>query len=49
MAVNPEKHRHVNYKDAIEFINWLISKEGQKVIGSFKNKSGNQLFIPNAK
>jgi tungstate transport system substrate-binding protein len=49
MAVNPEKHKHVKYKEAVEFINWLISKEGQQAIGSFKDKNGNQLFIPNAK
>ncbi|MEW6215883.1 MAG: substrate-binding domain-containing protein [Nitrospirota bacterium] len=49
MAVNPERHRHVKYKEAMEFINWLISKEGQQAITSLKDKYGNQLFIPNAK
>ena len=49
MAVNPEKHKHVKYKEAMEFVNWLISDEGQQAIGSFKDKNGNQLFIPNAK
>jgi tungstate transport system substrate-binding protein len=49
MAVNPEKHKHVKYKESMEFINWLISKEGQETIASFKDKNGNQLFIPNAK
>jgi tungstate transport system substrate-binding protein len=49
MAVNPEKHRHVKYNEAMEFVNWLVSKEGQQAIGSFKDKNGNQLFIPNAK
>jgi tungstate transport system substrate-binding protein len=49
MAVNPEKHKHVKYKEALTFINWLISKEGQQAIGSFKDKNGNALFIPNAK
>lgn len=49
MAVNPEKHKHVKYKEAMELINWLISKEGQQAVGSFKDKNGNQLFIPNAK
>jgi tungstate transport system substrate-binding protein len=49
MAVNPEKHKHVKYKEAMEFINWLISKEGQQAIASFKDKLGNQLFVPNAK
>jgi tungstate transport system substrate-binding protein len=49
MAINPTKHKHIKYKESIEFINWLISKEGQDTIASFKDKNGNQLFIPNAK
>jgi len=49
MAVNPEKHRHVKYKEAMEFVNWIISKEGQQGIASFKDGLGNQLFYPNAK
>jgi tungstate transport system substrate-binding protein len=49
MAVNPEKHKHVKYKEAMQCIDWLISKEGQEAIGSFKDKNGNQLFTPNAK
>ena len=49
MAVNPEKFKHAKYKDAMEFVNWLISKEGQQAIASFKDSLGNQLFYPNAK
>jgi len=49
MAVNPAKQSHVKYKESMEFINWLISKEAQQAIGSFKDKNGNQLFIQNAK
>lgn len=49
MAVNPEKHKHVKYKEAMAFVNWVISKEGQQAIASFKDKLGNQLFYPNAK
>jgi len=49
MAVNPKKYRHVKYREAMEFINWLISKEGQQAIASFKDSNGNALFIPNAK
>lgn len=48
MAVNPEKHKHVQFKEAMEFVNWMISKEGQQAIGSFKDKFGNVLFFPNA-
>ena len=49
MAVNPEKHKQVKFKEAKVFIDWLISPEGQKAIGDFKDKKGNQLFTPNAK
>lgn len=48
MAVNPEKHKHVKYREATQFIDWLISKEGQNAIASFKDKLGNPLFVPNA-
>lgn len=49
MAVNPKMHKHVKFNEAMQFINWLVSKEGQQAIASFKDKYGNQLFIPNAK
>jgi tungstate transport system substrate-binding protein len=49
MAVNPKKLKTVKYKEAMEFVNWIISKEGQDTIASFKDKNNNQLFIPNAK
>ncbi len=49
MAVNPAKHKQVKYKEAMQFVDWLISPEGQKAIAAFKDKHGNQLFIPNAK
>jgi tungstate transport system substrate-binding protein len=49
MAVNPAKHKEVKYQEAIAFIDWLISPEGQLAIGAFKDRYGNQLFVPNAK
>jgi len=49
MAVNPEKHKQAKYREAKIFIDWLISPEGQKAIGDFKDKHGNRLFTPNAK
>ncbi len=49
MAVNPEKQKHVKYKEAMEFVNWITSKEGQDAVAAFKDKNGNALFIPNAK
>ena len=48
IAVNPEKHSHVNYAAAESLINWLTSEKGQRLIGEFKVK-GEQLFIPNAR
>ncbi len=48
MAVNPKKHPQVRYNEAMQFIGWLISPEGQQTIGSFKDKHGNRLFTPNA-
>jgi tungstate transport system substrate-binding protein len=48
MVVNPERHSHVKISDAMEFVDWLISKEGQEAIGSFKDAKGNKLFTPNA-
>lgn len=48
MAVNPKKHPHARYREAMEFVNWLISAEGQGAIGSFRDRRGNQLFVPNA-
>ncbi len=49
MAVNPEKNKGVKYKEAMEFVNWIISKDGQAAVAAFKDKNGNPLFIPNAK
>lgn len=49
MAINPLKHPSVKYDEALIFINWLISEEGQKVIASFKDSNGNQMFFPNAR
>lgn len=48
MAVNPEKYKHVKYAEAMAFVDWLTSEEGQKAIGEFKDAKGNQLFVPNA-
>jgi len=49
MTVNPEKHKHVKYNEAMKFINWIISEEGQQAIASYTDQRGNKLFIPNAK
>ncbi|ACI93819.1 extracellular tungstate binding protein [Afipia carboxidovorans OM5] len=47
MLVNPEKHPSVKADLGQQFIDWLISPEGQKAIADYKI-NGNQLFYPNA-
>jgi tungstate transport system substrate-binding protein len=47
ILVNPEKHPHVKKAWAQQFVDWLISSEGQTAIGAFKI-NGRQLFHPNA-
>ena len=49
MIPNPEKHKHIKNKEAREFVDWIISREGQTAIAGFKDKNGNALFNPNAK
>ena len=46
MAVNPEKHPHVNYEGAMKLIEFMTSAEGQKMIGDFTDNLGNKLFTP---
>lgn len=48
MLVNPAKFPHVKKAEGQAFIDWLISKDGQDVIASYKI-DGEQLFFPNAK
>ncbi len=47
MLVNPAKFPHVKKVQGQEFIDWLISKNGQDVIASYQI-GGEQLFFPNA-
>jgi tungstate transport system substrate-binding protein len=47
MLVNPAKHAHVKKDFGQQFIDWLISAEGQKAIADYKI-NGQQLFFPNA-
>lgn len=47
MLVNPAKHPKVKRELGQQFIDWLISPEGQKVIAGYKI-NGQQLFYPNA-
>lgn len=48
IAVNPDKHKGINYKGAKALIDWITSPEGQARIASFK-PAGEQLFFPSAK
>ena len=48
IAVNPEKHKGINYKGAKALIEWVTSPEGQAKIAAFK-PAGEQLFFPSAK
>jgi tungstate transport system substrate-binding protein len=47
MLVNPAKHPNVKKELGQQFIDWLISPEGQKRIADYKI-DGEQLFYPNA-
>jgi len=47
MLVNPEKHPSVKKVFGQQFIDWLVSSEGQKAIADYKI-NGEQLFYPNA-
>lgn len=48
IAVNPAKYKTINYKGAMQLVDWMSSKEGQKKIADFK-VDGQQLFFPSAK
>jgi len=47
MLVNPAKHPNVKAALGQQFIDWLVSPEGQQVIANYKI-NGQQLFYPNA-
>ena len=47
MLVNPKKHPAVKAQLGQQFIDWLISLEGQNAIAGYKI-NGEQLFYPNA-
>ena len=47
ILVNPEVHEHVKADLGQQFIDWILSREGQKAIADYKI-DGQQLFFPNA-
>jgi len=47
IAVNPAKYKDINYKGAMQLIDWITSAEGQKMIADYKI-NGEQVFFPSA-
>ena len=47
IVINPAKHPHVKKELAQAFADWVLSRDGQGTIASYKI-SGEQLFFPNA-
>ncbi len=47
LAVNPARHPHVKYKEAMALIAFVTGPEGQKIIGGFQ-QDGEVLFHPTA-
>ena len=45
IAVNPARHPHVKYVQAMALIGWVTSPEGQRIIGGYK-RFGKILFHP---
>ena len=48
MLVNPERNTHIKQEEAVMFMDWMTSKEGQRIIAEFK-LGGKTLFHPNAR
>ena len=48
ILVNPAKHPSVRKAEGQAFIDWILSREGQRAIADYKT-GGEQLFFPNAK
>lgn len=47
IAVNPDRHPHVDYDGAMRLVTWLTSAAGQSLIGDFA-VDGEVLFVPDA-
>ena len=49
IAVNPEQNSKINAEGAKDFVEWILSDDTQKLIGSFgMDEYGQSLFTPNA-
>ncbi|HEX9180846.1 MAG TPA: substrate-binding domain-containing protein, partial [Burkholderiales bacterium] len=47
ILVNPAKHPHVKKELGQQFIDWIVSPDGQKAIADYRI-NGEQLFFANA-
>jgi len=47
IAVNPSRHKDVNFKGAMQLIRWITSDAGQQRIAGYR-VDGQQLFFPSA-
>ena len=47
IPVSPKKYPHIQYDLAMKFVDWIISKRGQDLIGGYRLE-GKQLFFPDA-
>jgi tungstate transport system substrate-binding protein len=47
IAVNPDKFPDVKYREALDFIAFVTSQQGQRLIATYK-KHGVNLFYPDA-
>ena len=47
ILVNPEKHPNVKAEQGRQFVDWILSEEGQAAIAAYR-VDGRQLFFPNA-
>ena len=47
IAVNPARHPHVNYKGAMQLIDWVTSDAGKQKIAAFRSPgaTGEQVFF----
>ncbi|MDH5184658.1 MAG: substrate-binding domain-containing protein [Gammaproteobacteria bacterium] len=47
IAINPQRHKDIDHKGAMAFVNWITATATQKKISEFRIH-GKSLFIPNA-
>lgn len=45
IAVNPQRYPDINFRGAMQFVEWITGREGREAIASFR-VGGEQLFFP---